>query len=370
MDTTHIADEGSSVQLTAPSLNDHPLLNSEAMARMQAPPNSNEADICALQQIDDVDSQGLIRLYKLQGLAKKPSLSSSKKRRRWLCEQLGLIARCQRESNFLNLSKEEMQAIKRHNEILAMKKEAHFRNMFSSYITGIIGDEGIMKEMNELVAKHDHMLANKRMSLHHRWHEQVFRNVNEQVESKLKLLTPDQIKDKIRYFHYQYINASNQRLLFLDVIDNTFYNPFESLRYSIKYNSNFCDPLKHDLEKAKSEMLVKGERASRDARTRETLDASMWHHPKFRSTIWGHLNADDEDGSQVTVKNLEKWHSHDVLYNGKIDVSKPSDEAPLRGKRIVPNQGKGWSFREMHEGKGRVYGLPCMTQPKLQLYYT
>lgn len=191
-----------------------------------------------------------------------------------------------------------------------------------------------MKEMNELVAKHDHMLANKRMSLHQRWHEQVFKNINEQVESKLKLLTPDQIKDKYRYFHYQYVNASNQRLLFLDVVDNTFYNPFESQKYSIKYNSNLCDPLKHDLDKAKSEVLVKCERVSRDVKTRETLDPSMWYRSKFRSTIWGHLNADEEDGSLVIVKDVEKWHSHDVLHNTKFDVSKPSEEAPLRGKRV------------------------------------
>lgn len=69
--------------------------------------------------------------------------------------------------------------------------------MFSSYVTGVVGDEGIMKEMNELVAKHDHMLANKRLSLHQRWHEQVFKNINEQVENKLKLLSADQIKDKM-----------------------------------------------------------------------------------------------------------------------------------------------------------------------------
>ncbi|MCO5607212.1 hypothetical protein L7F22_061405 [Adiantum nelumboides] len=360
------AGEGWSVQPLSSTLNDHHASNPEgATACMQA----SETDTCALQQTNDVDNQELIRLYKLPGIAKKPSLSNSKKRRRWLCEQLGLIARCKRDSNFLNLSKEEMQAIKRHNEILAMKKEAHFRNMFSSYITGIIGDEGIMKEMNELVAKHDHMLANKKMSLHQRWHEQVFKNINEQVASKLKLLTPDQIKDKIRYFHYQYVNASNQRLLFLDVIDNAFYNPFESLRYLVKYNSNFGDPLKHDVEKAKSEMLVKGECTARDVKTRDTLDANMWYYSKFRSTIWGHLNADEEDGSQVIVKDLEKWYSHDVLHNMKIDAPKPSDEAPLRGKHIVPNQGKGWSFRVKHEGKRKIYGLPCMTQPKLQLYY-
>ncbi|MCO5589004.1 hypothetical protein L7F22_042968 [Adiantum nelumboides] len=368
-------------------------------------------------------------------IGEKPSLSNSKKRRRWLCEQLGLIARCKRDSNFLNLSKEEMQAIKRHNEILAMKKEAHFRNMFSSYITGIIGDEGIMKEMNELVAKQDHMLANKKMSLHQRWHEQVFKNINEQVASKLKLLTPDQIKDKIRYFHYQYVNASNQRLLFLDIIDNTFYNPFESLRYSVKYNSNFGDPLKRDVEnnipprqvstesdsveeteivqqfqeeqtdinttKVDTEAVLslctifkKSSRACTPKGPNAWCGADRRHDEHSDETndvqnddddekgdddedqdkdegpsAQGHDSGDDdddrsdeEDGSQVIVKDLEKWYSHDVLHNMKIDVPKPSDEAPLRGKRT--KQHEMCSFLERFQDEATKQFSLCLRDHK------
>lgn len=53
------------------------------------------------------------------------------------------------------------------------------------------------------------------------------------------------------------------------------------------------------------ESIVFGEQVSKDSKTRKTLDSSMWHYSKFRSTVWGHLNADEEDGSQVVVKDLE-----------------------------------------------------------------
>ncbi|KAH6557148.1 hypothetical protein KP509_1Z131200 [Ceratopteris richardii] len=344
------------------------LLNPEDASSTQ--PQTDQCSEGFSQQSKD-DGQGLIRVYERRGLGrKKHPMPVPKKRRRWLCEQLRAIAKCKQKNNFLNRSEEEIQAIKRHNEIQSMKKEAHFRKMFSSYVTGIIGDEGIMKEMNELVAKHDHMLANKRMSLHQQWHKEVYNNINEQVERKLKLLTSNQIKDKARYFHYQYLNASNQRLLFLDVVDHTFYDPFESLKYCIKYNSNLQDPLKHDLDKAKSEALIMGESVSKDLKSRKVLDPCLWDYQRYRSTLWGHFNVDEEDGSEVSGKNLRKWQSHDILYNTKFDASKLMEESPKQGKRIVPNQGKGWSFRERHEGKAQVHGLPCMTQPKLQLYYT
>lgn len=101
------------------------------------------------------------------------------------------------------------------------------------------------------------------------------------------------------------MNASNRRLLFLDVLDHNFYNPFESLKFSIKYKNILCDPVKHDLNKENYEKLIKGEIVAKCALTRETLDASKWPLTAFRSTIWGHLNADDEDGSEVRVKKLE-----------------------------------------------------------------
>ena len=70
--------------------------------------------------------------------------------------------------------------------------------MYSSYITGVIGDEGIMNEMNNVIAKHDYMVAKKRWALHQCWQKDVFENINDQVEKKLKTLTKDQIKDRIR----------------------------------------------------------------------------------------------------------------------------------------------------------------------------
>ena len=57
------------------------------------------------------------------------------------------------------------------------------------------------------------------------------------------------------------------------------------------------------LVKEDNETLLRKGRLSKGAKVRKTLDFHDWRYSMFRSTIWGHMNADEEDGSHVHVRN-------------------------------------------------------------------
>lgn len=98
----------------------------------------------------------------------------------------------------------------------------------------------------------------------------------------------------------RYAKAVDERRIFRDIV-NEKYDPFELEHAGVHYNTKtLLDPMKHDLGKEKREKGFFGEPVFHQARTKETLDPFYWTYDQFRTTVHGHLNADDEDFTYKT----------------------------------------------------------------------
>ncbi|KAJ7547781.1 hypothetical protein O6H91_08G104300 [Diphasiastrum complanatum] len=244
------------------------------------------------------------------------------------------MSKCERMENFLNLSDEELKQVRRKQEVAMLRQEAKFNKVFHSYLKVMKGKEGIVKEMNDLVDVADQKRKRKQALMYEQWTLQVFYDIRQQLQEKLDKMSPDYIKEKLRRFHYQYMDASNNQLIYRDMIFQD-YNPFESLQYVIKYSTKgLYDPTMHDLQKEVFEKKFLGE-AVKESSAREMLDITKWTYRAFRSTVWGHINADEEDGSEIVVQDLEKWRSHDLMYNTTFLASKYWREEFPRGKMVT-----------------------------------
>ncbi|EFJ14100.1 hypothetical protein SELMODRAFT_423868 [Selaginella moellendorffii] len=247
------------------------------------------------------------RKYKVRGY---------KVRRGWYCEQVGYKIRNTPVENFLCYSPEE-------EERRGVQK-GH-----------------ILRQMGDMIELVDEKHVKKLAILYEKWRMQVFEPIQRQIEDELNGMSPDYIKDKLRWYQYQYCSIANKQMILPD-FPRPDYNPFKPLEHTIKKTMRFTLGLEH---------------------------YPAYH---FRGTVWGHIEADEEDGSEIVIKQPEKYYSHDLLWNQKfVGHDYVKAEFPL-GRYMNPYKGvlpETQKFREKPQGLGMVWDVECQTQPDLRLYY-
>eukprot|EP00249_Psilotum_nudum_P007833 c20852_g1_i2 orf=102-407(-) len=80
------------------------------------------------------------------------------------------------------------------------------------------------------------------------------------------------------------------------------------------------------------------------------------------------LDLGHENSNDLSVEK-RKWHSHDVLYNFSFHGEKYWREEFPPGKYIIPQEARTSTMQSEPRGKGKVYGVECLIQPCLKLYY-
>ncbi|EFJ22526.1 hypothetical protein SELMODRAFT_416350 [Selaginella moellendorffii] len=292
-------------------------------------------------------------------------------RRGWFCEHAGLSPRKGRGDNFMNFTPQEQEMLKEAAERRRRRAEAKYNKMYRSYISGLENRQGhIMRLMSDLVNLADRKHHEKHSLLYEQWRVQVYEYIQRQIEDSLEEISPDYIKDKLRWFHYQYMAIANKQMVMRDY-PRPDYDPFEPLKHTIKFSvKELCDPVKHDLTKENTEKRFMGDPVADQAVTKETLDLKYWPAYQFRASKWGHIQADEEDGSEIVISQPDTLYSHDVLYN-QVFVGDEYVKAELpRGKYMVPNKGMlPENHVEKPHGKCQVWDAEFRKQPKLRLWY-
>ncbi|EFJ15117.1 hypothetical protein SELMODRAFT_422890 [Selaginella moellendorffii] len=250
------------------------------------------------------------RKYKVRGY---------KVRRGWYCEQVGYKLRNTPVENFLCYSSEEKELVERIKERKRRKDEIKFEKMYRSYSRGAEYKKGhILRQMGDMIELVDEKHVKKLGILYEKWRMQVFEPIQRQIEDELNRMSPDYIKDKLRWYQYQYCSIANKQMILRD-FPRPDYNPFEPLEHTIKYSlKDVVDPCKHDIRKENNEKRFMGIPVSETPVTRFTLGLEHYPAYHFRGTVWGHIEADEEDGSEIVIKQPEKYYSHDLLWNQKF----------------------------------------------------
>lgn len=114
--------------------------------------------------------------------------------------------------------------------------------------------------------------AQKKKALHTEWSECVFKNIQDQLIDRVDTMDEKEIQARRRDLFQKYIDAAAAKGggLFLDIVIENEYNPFEWKKHTLKYRAKpavvsngagftdrfgnpVFDPVKRDLEKLKSE---------------------------------------------------------------------------------------------------------------------
>ncbi|XP_024382144.1 uncharacterized protein [Physcomitrium patens] len=257
------------------------------------------------------------------------------------------------------------------------RKEAAEDEAFQKLMTDVFGvmrceGGGVVEEVNSMIAREKNVHADKQAAMYKSWEMHVYHNIQDQIGEKLRKLSPDQISSKLRYEQDRYAKAVGNHKIFCDIMNDA-YNPFElskSKENYVHYNvKNLIDPMKHDLEKEKREKVCMGEPVFQKAQCKETLDLCHWTHDQFRTTMHGHINADDEDATRKPrVMIPGKWYSRPVFWNGDWRWLKEywNESFPTGGKAMPPKPPDNCETLPRIE-KDMVWDSPVKSQRKLQI---
>ncbi|EFJ13081.1 hypothetical protein SELMODRAFT_424816 [Selaginella moellendorffii] len=152
----------------------------------------------------------------------------------------------------LNLSCENVsKLVERIKERKRRKAEIKFEKMYRSYSRGAEYKKGhILRQMGDMIELVDEKHVKKLAILYEKWRMQVFEPIQRQIEDELNGMSPNYIKDKLRWYQYQYCSIANKQM----ILPRPDYNPFEPLEHTIKYSlKNVVDPCKHDIRKENNE---------------------------------------------------------------------------------------------------------------------
>ncbi|CAK9867448.1 unnamed protein product [Sphagnum jensenii] len=268
--------------------------------------------------------------------------------------------------DLVNHTTEEWERLLELKAAREAKEEAKFQALMRTIFAGL-ANKGVMKDAAEAISKTDKQHSDHLAAMYKLWEKQVFHNINDQISKKLKRRSPDQIMQKLRYQQMRYCKQVNRRLVFRDTL-NKEYDPFELQGTEVHYSTkDMIDPVKHDLEKDKRERVFRGDSVFHKVHTKDILDPTFWTYAKFRSTMHGHVNADNEDATYKPREMIpEKWYSRPVFWNRTWGSECWNEAFPPGGKGMPPkpldDQEAVWKIE-----LDMVWDSPVKNQKKLMI---
>ncbi|QDZ24258.1 hypothetical protein HOP50_12g67940 [Chloropicon primus] len=254
----------------------------------------------------------------------------------------------------------------------AKRRELQFNEMFANVQNGIDRKSGILKEVDQLVEQSDRSKDKRARALYQSWNEQVYNNIQKQIQDQLSALTTEEIEARLNRKYDAFLLASNQKAgVFMNNPSSTTtqYNvagmttttarvgggPEEVSKGDIKVRTaNLHDPLKRSLLKIKEEKSIYdgrggGLEAEREELGRECLDTTLWGEEMLQTTPYGHILKEYYDPALES-----KLHMNHFQYP---KGNKVAFENFPKGKREKPSQS------ERAKAMFHLVGHTCKEQP-------
>ena len=83
--------------------------------------------------------------------------------------------------------------------------------MFANVQNGIDRKSGILKEVDQLVEQSDRSKDKRARALYQSWNEQVYSNIQKQIQDQLSALTTEEIEARLNRKYDAFLQASNQK---------------------------------------------------------------------------------------------------------------------------------------------------------------
>ena len=93
----------------------------------------------------------------------------------------------------------------------AKRREAQFNEMFARVQNGIDRKSGILKDVDQIVEQSDRSKDKRARELYASWNEQVYNNIQRQIETQLNERSTKQIEDRLNAKYNAFLAASNQK---------------------------------------------------------------------------------------------------------------------------------------------------------------
>ena len=93
----------------------------------------------------------------------------------------------------------------------AKRRELQFNEMFANAQNGIDRKSGILKEVDQLVEQSDRSKDKRARALYQSWNEQVYSNIQKQIQDQLSALTTEEIEARLNRKYDAFLQASNQK---------------------------------------------------------------------------------------------------------------------------------------------------------------
>ena len=93
----------------------------------------------------------------------------------------------------------------------AKRRELQFNEMFANVQNGIDRKSGILKEVDQLVEQSDRSKDKRARALYQSWNEQVYSNIQKQIQDQLSALTTEEIEARLNRKYDAFLQASNQK---------------------------------------------------------------------------------------------------------------------------------------------------------------
>lgn len=94
---------------------------------------------------------------------------------------------------------DDVQAFLQAQAMREAKEESEFQKLMKEVFDGMAGtDDGVMKETKEMLTREKNAQTDKQAALYKSWERQIYHNIQNQISSELKKLSPGYISSKLR----------------------------------------------------------------------------------------------------------------------------------------------------------------------------
>ena len=214
-----------------------------------------------------------------------------------------------------------------------LRKEARFHEMWSA-----LQEErnGFVAELKEYVAASDEAEYKRKCQLHREWEESVFLKIKAEIDAAIEDMPISERHKKRADLYKVYIDVTNKKPVFRDIVIENEYDPLDALSVSVKYRPIKDDPVKRDVSKPQRERLGVGEKPVEVPLGKYTLDPKIWS--KLDATPY----YDRLSAAGANKDTSAKFHSNVKLDHYKVDRSDSTLQSEFpRGKRTFPGYEPG-----------------------------
>lgn len=176
----------------------------------------------------------------------RPLASSWEKRK--AAQRAALEAKARHKAELFRAAMERKRAAE------ATEREEAFQQLYSDVLGGLQHGAGVLTETQEVLEYADNTQHARREALYQQWQHQVFEPMQERLQQAMSQRSVSDLEASLQAASQAYVQATNTKRLFRDVIIEDDYNPLAPLSSSIRIpTSDLADPLLHDLLKTQAE---------------------------------------------------------------------------------------------------------------------